>query len=148
MMITRIRVIDFYVEREVLMKGRKSSFVCLLLAFILLFSGMCSQIQRADSMLSGSSSVSTQDEIQSIPVDSSYIRTCTRPLISGMREALQSLKIRQERPHFESNIQLHYGEAILHNLLFYCAVFAVSVCSVRNSEAAILNFIHNQDGEK
>ena len=101
------------------MKSKKSSFVCITLALILLFLGMCSQIKRADSILASFQQMIPEmetdaaflnpnalksDSINKAGADFSYIGNCTNKLITGLRDTFQNIRRGQGRIGLRTNI--------------------------------------------
>lgn len=145
------------------MKSKKSSLACITLAFILLFSGMCSQIKRADSILASFQQVVLEadsdlmnsrrkaletDSIDKAEADSFYIGNCTNKLITGLRDTFQNIRRGQGRIALKTNVEFLCVEVILQAFLSLYVIVA-DVCSrIQGSDARILNYIHNQDGEK
>lgn len=130
------------------MKKRKSSLSCLLLVFILLFLGMCSPMNRADSFLASLKSISEAETIDKIEMDISYIGKCTNKLITGLRDTYQSIRRGQGRSYFRNSGELFFSRESLQVLLFHCFIIFAVLFQIKGSDVTILNYIHNQDGEK
>lgn len=130
------------------MKNKKSSLLCLNLVFILLFLGMCSQVNRADSLLASFQHISEAATIEKMEVDTSYIGKCTNKLITGLRDTFQSIRRGQGRSYFRNSGELFLLRESLQVLqCSYFIIFAV-IFQIKSSEITILNYIHDQDGEK
>ena len=55
------------------MRRTKSNIIIIILSFIVLFTGMCSEIERTDSCLSFTKQVSKTETIEQVKGDSLYI---------------------------------------------------------------------------
>lgn len=143
------------------MKSKKSSYLCITLAFILLFLGMCSQIKRADSVLASFQQMASEAEftdsqrivletksIDKAEIDSSYIGNCTNKLITGLRDTFQNIRRGQGRIGLKSQVEFLCMEEILQIFASFYIVIAAMCFGIQGSDIAILNYIHNQDGEK
>ncbi len=145
------------------MRSKKSSVVCITLAVILLFLGMCSQFKRADSVLASFQQMVIEAEsaladgqqvsleanfIDKAEIDSSYIGNGTSRLITGLRDTFQNFRKGQGRISLKTNVEFLCIEEILQMFLSFYIVFTAVYFRIRGSETIILNYIHNQDGEK
>ena len=130
------------------MKSKRCSIIWILLSFIILLSGMCSEIERTDSFLSTKQYVAEADSIDNVKNDTLYIRNCTNKLITGLRGTFQRIRRGQGSPGLKNYAEFLWIKEILQMLIFFCIV-AVFVCQpTERSKIAILNYIHSQDGEK
>ena len=143
------------------MKSKKSSFVCITLALILLFLGMCSQIKRADSILASFQQIISEpdfadsqrialetESIDKAEIDSSYIGNCTSKLITGLRDTFEEVRRGHGRIGLKSQVEFLCMEGILQIFVSFYTVSAAMCFKIQGSDITILNYIHNQDGEK
>lgn len=130
------------------MKSKKSSFVWILLSIIVLLTGMCSQIERTDSLLLLSKQTAEADVICDIKNDTLYIGNCTNKLITGLRNTFQRNRRGQGRLSFKNYAEFLWLKEILQMLCSFCIAAIVTCLIIQSSKVAILEFIHNQDGEK
>lgn len=130
------------------MKSKKSSFVWILLSIIVLLTGMCSQIERTDSLLLLSKQTAEADVICDIKNDTLYIGNCTNKLITGLRNTFQRNRRGQGRLSFKNYAEFLWLKEILQMLCSFGIAAIVTCLIIQSSNVAILEFIHNQDGEK
>lgn len=129
------------------MKSR-NSFIWILLSFIILLTGMCSEIERTDSFFVTSQYVTETDTIENVKSDTLYFGNCTRQLLTGLRNAFQKSRRGQGRISLRNYAEFLWIKEILQMLSYIC-IAALFVCQpTERSKAAILNYIHKQDGEK
>ena len=133
---------------RVIMKSKRSSIVWILLSFIILFTGMCSQIERTDSFLSAQRYMAEADRIETVKNDTLYIGNCTGKLITGLRDTFQRIRRGQGRLSLRSYAEFLWLKEVLQLLLSFCITAAAVFLPTQNSNTAILNYIHKQDGEK
>lgn len=130
------------------MKAIKSNIIIVLLSFIMLFTGMCSEIERTDSFSWYSKQISETETIECIKNDTLYIGNCTNKLITGLRDTFQKARRGQGRINLRSYAEFLKIKEILQ-MLVLVSIAALVVCpNIQSSSIAILNYIHNQDGEK
>ena len=130
------------------MKRKKSSFVWIILSIIILLTGMCSQIERTDSFLALPKQITEAEQICDVKNDTLYIGNCTNKLITGLRDTFQRSRRGQGRISLKNYAEFLWIKEILQMLSYIC-IAALIVCQpTERSKAAILEFIHNQDGEK
>ena len=130
------------------MKSKKSNLIWILLSFIILLTGMCSGIERTDSCLVISQYVAEADTIENVKNDSLYFGNCTNKLITGLRNVFSKSRRGQGRIHLRNYAEFLWIKEILQMLSYVC-IAALYVCQpTEHSKVAILNYIHNQDGEK
>lgn len=145
------------------MKSKRSSLMCIALACILLFLGMCSQIKRADSVLASFQQIASEadyvltdsqqtvfgaDTIDKAEIDAFYIGNCTNKLIDGLRDTFQSIRRGQGRTTLRNQAEFLCIQEILQMFLSFYVVIAAVCYQIQGSEIKILNYIHNQDGKK
>lgn len=130
------------------MKNIKSSLIWIMLSFIVLLTGMCSEIERTDSSLVTLQHMVEKDTIEDVKNDTLYIGNCTNKLITGLRNTFQKVRRGQGRISLRNYAEFLSIKRILHMLSYIC-ITALFVCQpTERSKAAILNYIHKQDGEK
>ena len=130
------------------MKYIHNNLVWILLAIIVMTSGMCSEIERADSFLSFQSQSIEAEMIDNIKNTTSYIGNCTNKLITGLKDTFQRSRRGQGRISFRNYAEFLWIKKILHLLLLSCVTVAIVHLTIQSDSIAILEFIHNQDGEK
>ena len=130
------------------MKYIHNNLVWILLAIIVMTTGMCSEIERADSFLSFQSQSIEAEMIDNIKNTTSYIGNCTNKLITGLKDTFQRSRRGQGRISFRNYAEFLWIKKILHLLLLSCVTVAIVHLTIQSDSIAILEFIHNQDGEK
>lgn len=130
------------------MKCRKSSFVWVILSVIILLTGMCSEIERADSFSALPKQITEADQINDVKSDTLYIGNCTNKLITGLRDTFQRSRKGHGRLNLRNYAEFLWLKEILQMLCSFCIAVVVSCLVIQSSKTAILEFIHNQDGEK
>lgn len=129
------------------MKSKKSSLVWIILSIIVLLTGMCSEIERTDSYFVISQAAEA-DTIENVKNDSLYFGNCTNKLITGLRNVFSKSRRGQGRISLRNYAEFLWIKEILQMLSYVC-IAALYVCQpTEHSKVAILNYIHNQDGEK
>ena len=118
------------------------------MSIIILLTGMCSEIERTDSFLPLPKQISEADAIRDVKSDTLYIGNCTNKLITGLRDTVQRSRRVQGRFGLRNYAECLYLKDILQMLCSYCIAVVVSCLTIQNSNTTILNYIHNQDGEK
>lgn len=130
------------------MKSKRSSLVWILLSFIILLTGMCLEIERTDSFLVTCQTMTETDSIAEVKNDSLYFGNCTSKLITGLRNVFQKSRRGQGKISLKNYAEFLWMKEILQMLSYVC-IAALAVCQpTEHSKTAILEFIHNQDGEK
>ena len=130
------------------MKYIHNNLVWILLAIIVMTTGMCSEIERADSFLSFQSQSIEAEMIDNIKNTTSYIGNCTNKLITGLKDTFQRSRRGQGRISFRNYAEFLWIKKILHLILFFVVAVKVTYLTIQSDSIAILEFIHNQDGEK
>ena len=130
------------------MKHIHSNLVWILLAIIVMTTGMCSEIERADSFLPSQSQSMETKMIDNEKNTTSYIGNCTNKLIAGLKDTFQSSRRGQGRIGFRNYAEFLWMKKILHLLLSFFVAMSVVCPNIQSGSIAILEFIHNQDGEK
>ena len=130
------------------MKYIHSNLVWILLAIIVMTTGMCSEIERADSFLLSQSQSMETEMIDNVKNTTSYIANCTNKLITGLKDTFQRSRRGQGRIGFRNYAEFLWMKKILHLLLSFFVVMSVVCLNIQSGSIAILNYIHNQDGEK
>ena len=109
---------------------------------------MCSEIERTDSCFVISEYAVEEDTIENVKNDSLYFGNCTNKLITGLRNAFSKSRRGQGRISLRNYAEFLWIKEILQMLSYVC-IAALYVCQpTEHSKVAILNYIHNQDGEK
>ena len=130
------------------MKHIHSNLVWILLAIIVMTTGMCSEIERTDSFLPSQSQSMETKMIDNEKNTTSYIGNCTNKLIAGLKDTFQSSRRGQGRIGFRNYAEFLWMKKILHLLLSFLVAVSVVCPNIQSGSIAIIEFIHNQDGEK
>lgn len=130
------------------MKYKKSSLVWIILSVIILFTGMCSELERTDSFLSYSKQVAEGNTIEEVKNDALYIGNCTNKLITGLRDAFQKSRNGQGRLSLRNYAEFIWIKEVLHRFMLFCIAATIVCFVIQSNSTAILSYIHNQDGEK
>ena len=130
------------------MKCKKSSFVWIILSMIILLTGMCSRIERTDSFLALPKQTAETDAICDVKNDTLYIGNCTNKLITGLRNTFQKSRRGHGRLSLRNYAEFLWLKEILQMLCSFCIAAIVTCLIIQSSNVAILEFIHDQDGEK
>ena len=130
------------------MKYIHNNLVWILLAIIVMTTGMCSEIERADSFLAYQNQSTEVEMINHQKDIATYIGNCTNKLITGLRDTFQRCRRGQERISFRNYAEFLWMKKILHLILFFVVTVTVTYLIIQSDSIAILEFIHNQDGEK
>ena len=86
--------------------------------------------------------------IENVKSDSLYIGNCTNKLITGLRDTFQRNRRGQGRLSLRSYAEFVWLKEILQMLVFFSIAAIVFCEAIQSNSTAILEFIHNQDGEK
>ena len=130
------------------MKYIHNNLVWILLAIIVVTTGMCFEIERADSFLSFQNQSIEAEMINHVKDTTPYIGNCTNKLITGLRDTFQRCRRGQGRISFRNYAEFLWMKKILHLILFFVVAVKVTYLTIQSDSIAILEFIHNQDGEK
>ena len=130
------------------MKYIHSNLVWILLAIIVMTTGVCSEIERADSFLLSQSQSMETEMIDNVKNTTSYIANCTNKLITGLKDTFQRSRRGQGRIGFKNYAEFIWIKKILHLFLSFFVAMSVVCLNIQSGNIAILNYIHNQDGEK
>ena len=130
------------------MKYIHNNLVWILLAIIVMTTGMCSEIERTDSFLPSQSQSMETEMIDNEKNTTSYIGNCTNKLIAGLKDTFQGSRRGQGRIGFRNYVEFLWMKKILHLLLSFLVAVSVVCPNIQSGSIAILEFIHNQDGEK
>lgn len=129
------------------MRNKKSSLIWIVLSVIVLLSGMCSQIERTDSFLAFQQHATEADVIESIKNDL-YIGNCTNKLITGLRDTFQKSRRFQRGVSIRNYADYLWIREKLQVLCSVCITVVITCQLIKSSKTTILNYIHDQDGEK
>ena len=130
------------------MKYIRSNLVWFFLAIIVITTGICSEIERADSFLSYQNQSTEAEMINHLKDTTTYIGNCTNKLITGLRDTFQRCRRGQERISFRNYAEFLWMKKILHLILFFVVTVTFTCFTIQSDSIAILEFIHKQDGEK
>ena len=130
------------------MKYIHNNLVWILLAFIVMTTGMCSEMERAGSFLSFQNQSIEAETIDHVKNSTSYIGNCTTKLIEGLKDAFYRNRREQGRISFRNYVDFLWIQKNLHLLLFLDVAVTVVCLNIQSDSIAILEFIHDQDGEK
>ena len=130
------------------MKYIHNNLVWILLAIIVATTGMCSEIERADSFLSYRNQSTEAEMINNVKNTNAYIGHCTNKLITGLKDTFQRNRREQRRISLRNYTEYLWFKKILHLLWLSCVTAIVTCMTIQSDSIAILEFIHKQDGEK
>ena len=130
------------------MKYIHSNLVWILLAIIVATTGMCFEIERADSFLSYQNQSTEAEMINHVKDTTTYIGNCTNKLITGLRDTFQRCRRGQGKISFRNYAEFLWMKKILHLILCWVVNVTVTCLTIQSDSIAIFEFIHNQDGEK
>ena len=130
------------------MKYIHSNLVWILLAIIVATTGMCFEIERADSFLSYQNQSTEAEMINHVKDTTTYIGNCTNKLIIGLRDTFQRCRRGQGKISFRNYAEFLWMKKILHLILCWVGAVTVTCLTIHSDSIAIFEFIHNQDGEK
>lgn len=130
------------------MKYIHSNLVWILLAIIVATTGMCFEIERADSFLSYQNQSTEAEMINHLKDTTTYIGNCTNKLIIGLRDTFQRCRRGQGKISFRNYAEFLWMKKILHLILCWVGAVTVTCLTIQSDSIAIFEFIHNQDGEK
>ena len=130
-------------------KVRNHRIICILLAIAIMISGICLGEIQASSYFSckQDSSINTSDSI--IQKDSVYRteKLNQREVISSIRQVRNLTRRINSRSEYEQQLCLFNVESTPQKSYFVSAIvdgsYPESLCAI-----AVINYIHNQDGEK
>ena len=130
-------------------KVRNQKWICLCLAIAMMISGICLEKIPADSYFSynQTSTITKSDRAR---LDVSAYRTETlsqREVLSSLRTVKRELRRNQVRTYYSSGMCLFNAE-ILPPIFQIKQAAKEEVYCESSYIAAILSYIHNQDGEK
>lgn len=133
------------------MKVLNNKLACFIVAMMLLFTGMCSGIQEADSFFAYNSSqpkvtvLSTSGNIQD-----SYMSFSRESISSAQDVLMMTSMARRVCMRIGTKMPLVLSQMEIHSqfLLFYLLTVGAIVYRAISNETVILNFIHHKDGEK
>lgn len=131
-------------------KGRNQKWICLLLVIAVMISGICLEKITADSYFS-CKQTSTIAKADSILKDVSACRIETlsqREVLSSFRMAKRELRRNQIRIIYQSGLCLSNAEFLPQNFQTKQEARENNINCKNSCSAAILSYIHNQDGEK
>ncbi len=134
----------------IMRKGRNQKWICLLLVIVVMISGICLEKIPADSYFS-CKQTSTIAKADSVLRDVSACRTETlsqREVLSSFRTAKRELRRNQVRTIYQSGLCLSNAEFLPQNFQTKQAAREDNINCKDSCSAAILSYIHNQDGEK
>lgn len=130
------------------MKNIHSNIAIILLSIIVFITGMCFEIERTHSYLGFQNQSLKEETLETAHNNVIYIGNCTNKLITGLRDTFQRNRKGQERISLKNYAKFFTMAEILYLFLFFCNA-SVAICVVvQSGSIAILDYIHNQDGEK
>ena len=130
------------------MKYIHSNLVWILLAFIVMTTGMYSEIERVDSCLEFQNQRTETELIDKVKNTTPYIGNCTNKLITGLKDTFRRNRRGLEKISFKNYAEFLWMKKILHLLLSFAVAVEGTCLTIQSDSIAILEFIHNQDGEK
>lgn len=130
------------------MNNHKKYIICITLSFIMLFTGMCSTLERTDSFLSFSQLTSKIDTIQSVSNDTLSILTSGDKLITSLKDTLLRSQRRPTSITLRNYAEFLWVKKVLQIFSSICITALFIYQLTEHSKTIILTYIHNQDGEK
>lgn len=130
------------------MRCINSNFVCILLSIIVSFTGMCLEVEKAHSCLVRQNQTSEFEMIDEQKNTTLFIGDSTDKLITGLRDVFPKNQNKKGRISHRNVAEfLTVKERLRPFLNSWCAMGSLYLL-VHSSSISILNYIHNQDGEK
>lgn len=125
-------------------------FMCILLIFAFIFSGMCFDYQKADSIFSLISSGSITATLNSYDnltsdLDVRVEEISTSRIISNL---VKSEKRGEEKVSNNTVAYIAPSALFVHSSLFYHLTVTCGIFNNIHSNTVIVNYIHRQDGKK
>ena len=130
------------------MRRINSNFACILLAIIVSFTGMCLENERVYSYFACQNHASEIETIDNQKNATLYIGNSTAKLITGLRYAFKKNESKKESISFRNFAGMLLVKKSLQLFLNFWCTSGVLYLLIQNYSRAILNYIHNQDGEK
>lgn len=131
------------------MSRKQRNLICSILILIMFFIGMCSIIERTDSLSSFSQlTLADSDTLEAIKHDTILIYSSGNKLITTLRDTF----LRTQRNYRTFNLR-NYAEFLwIKEILQILSILSVTTIfiseKIEYSKQMILTYIHNQDGEK
>lgn len=149
---TRMWDLYFVEKRDGLMmrKVRNQKWICLFMAIAVMISGICLEKIPADSYFS-CNHTGTIAKSDGILRDVSACRTeslSQREILGSLRTAKRETRRNQIKTGFQTGFCVSYAECLLQIFQLNQAVEMDGNNCESSCSAAILSYIHNQDGEK
>ena len=130
------------------MRRINSNFVCILLAIIVSFTGMCLENERVYSYFAFQNRASKIEIIDNQKNATLYIGNSTAKLITGLRSIFPKNQREKEKISLRNVAEMLLIKKSLQSFLNFWCSSEVLYLLIQNYRRAILNYIHNQDGEK
>lgn len=130
------------------MKSKKSNLMCIILAIIVLCVGMCSGHHRTDSYSVSFQQHNHEESFNKANNETVSIGNCTYKLITGLRDSIPRSRRVIGRIGLRNYVEFHWIKEILQLFVSISFVASLSILQIQSSDEIILNYIHNQDGEK
>ncbi len=132
------------------MKDRRDRGICCVLAILVLFSGMCLEYTRTDSLFASVKNMTSASYVSSYFGDESYCEFSTAEM-SGVRSTAyvtNSIRRYSERNVIRLSLLLLFASIILPKVSnMQVAVETAYACKTRYI-TALLHYIQSQDGKK
>lgn len=131
------------------MSRKQRNLICSILILIMFFIGMCSIIERTDSLSSFSQlTFANSDTIEAIKHDTVLIYSSDNKLITTLRDTF----LRTQKNYRTFNLR-NYAEFLwIKEILHILSILSVTTIfiseKIEYGKRMILTYIHNQDGEK
>ena len=131
------------------MSRKQRNLICSILVLIMFFIGMCSIIERTDSLSSFSQlTFANSDTIEAIKHDTVLIYSSDNKLITTLRDTF----LRTQKNYRTFNLR-NYAEFLwIKEILHILSILSVTTIfiseKIEYGKRMILTYIHNQDGEK
>lgn len=131
------------------MSRKQRNLICSILILIMFFIGMCSIIERTDSLSSFSQlTFANSDTIEAIKHDTVLIYSSDNKLITTLKDTF----LRTQKNYRTFNLR-NYAEFLwIKEILHILSILSVTTIfiseKIEYGKRMILTYIHNQDGEK
>ena len=130
------------------MKCTKSNLACILLSIIVSFTGMCLEVEKSHSYFAFQNQTSNIEVIDHQKNITLYIGNSTAKLIAGLRDTFLRNQSKKGRISLRNFADFLWVKESLQPFLNFQCTTEVLYQLVQSNSTAILNYIHNQDGEK
>lgn len=135
---------------EIMTIRKNKNLLCLILAIAMIFSGMCSNSIKADSVLeclnlnNVTSTLDSSDDT-SVPPEFRYEEISGARIVSN---AIKSDRRSEEKTNHRTDSYLANSEILQQNFTSFFDYVACEISFDFHSATIIINYIHQKDGKK